>query len=350
MAHALTVMTWNVENLFPVDWSVSPRRTVTQADFDAKLDFLAAAIETIGPDVVAMQELGGSDADAANTLAALDARLSQHYPHHALSPHPDGRLIRVAFFSRLPLRDPTPLHAFADGELARVATWQGGSVTQLSRGALLVTVSVGGHTIDLLTAHLKSKLITYHPHPHQSVRFYPDDENERAIGSGLALLRRAAEAATLRIHLNDRLQGANPNHLILLGDLNDEPYAATTQLLLGPEDTDATREDTRDPVRLYNLATGIPRRGGMDNDLHVLAPTERYTRIYQGRGEFIDHILVSRSLLGPGSELAQGRSFLREVRSRVDLIAGQSISDDPTARIGTEAPDHAPVSARFDLP
>lgn len=350
MTDSLTVMTWNVENLFPVGWQVSPRKKVTQADFDAKLDFLKDAISNIGPDVVAVQELGGGEADAANTLATLNARLGQAYPHHALSQHPDGRQIRVAFFSRLPLSGITDIINFADGELATLPSWHGETMTRLGRGALLATISVGGHTIDLLTAHLKSKLITYKLHPNQSYRFNPDNEAERAIGAGLALLRRTAEATTIRIRFSDRLQTPQPNHMIVLGDLNDEVYAATSQLILGPEDRDATSQDALDSVRLYNLAAGIPRRGGMENDLQFLDPTENYTRIYQDRGELIDHIIVSRSLLGPGPELTQGGSYVKEVRSRVDLIKGQSVGDDPTERIGKQAPDHAPVYVRFELP
>ncbi|MCS7072710.1 MAG: endonuclease/exonuclease/phosphatase family protein [Anaerolinea sp.] len=350
MPESLTVMTWNVENLFPVGWQVSPRKKVAQADFDAKLDFLADAINQISPDVAALQELGGGETDVATTLAALNARLGLAYPHHAPSRHPDSRQIRVAFFSRLPLSGITHIIDFAAGELATVPGWHGAPTTRLGRGALLATIRVGNHTIDLLTAHLKSKLITYQPHPNQSSRFRPDNEAERAIGAGLALLRRTAEAVAIRICVSDRLQIPQPHHMIVLGDLNDEVYAATSQLILGPEDKDATSQDALDPVRLYNLAAGIPRRGGMENDLRFLDPKENYTRIYQDRGELIDHIIVSRSLLGPGSELTHGRSFVKEVRSRVDLIKGQSIGDDPTERIGEPAPDHAPVYARFKLP
>jgi hypothetical protein len=46
---------------------------------------------------------------------------------------------------------------------------------------------------------------------------------------------------------------------LVLGDLNDEPRVATTQLLLGSEDADLTSDDKFDFVRLYNLVDSIPR-------------------------------------------------------------------------------------------
>ena len=73
--------------------------------------------------------------------------------------------------------------------------------------------------------------------------------------------------------------------MIVLGDLNDEPQAATTQILSGPPGSEIgtagyTIDDQGDGNRLWNLAARIP----VDN---------RYSRIYRGNKELIDHILVS---------------------------------------------------------
>jgi hypothetical protein len=77
----------------------------------------------------------------------------------------------------------------------------------------------------------------------------------------------------------------------VLGDLNDEPQAATTQILLGPPgselETDGfDRPDNGDGMRLWNLA---PR-------LVALHPDRALTRRFRDRGELIDHILVSHLL------------------------------------------------------
>ncbi len=74
----------------------------------------------------------------------------------------------------------------------------------------------------------------------------------------------------------------------MLGDLNDGVDAATTQTLLGPGGSEIgsgaeMRPDQGDAGRLWDLAPLIP--GGTS-----LQP-------YRGRGELIDHILISRAQL-----------------------------------------------------
>jgi hypothetical protein len=56
------------------------------------------------------------------------------------------------------------------------------------------------------------------------------------LSSGaFALYRRAAEAATVRVAATGLLDGDGQDRAVLvLGDLNDEPNAATTQILYGP--------------------------------------------------------------------------------------------------------------------
>jgi endonuclease/exonuclease/phosphatase family metal-dependent hydrolase len=345
-----TVMTWNVENLFPPGARLSERKTVTEDDYNGKLAYVARIIDDVQPDLLALQEVGGLNANDTTSVEDLQARLQGQYRHRAISTYPDGRGIRVAFLSALAIERPLDVVAFAPGELSGVADWFPRSpATRMGRGALRIdVVTPAGARVRLITAHLKSKLISY-PAPAEEPRFIPRDEYERARGAGLGLLRRAAEAVAIRSHLNALMRPDGSTHTIVLGDLNDEPRAATTQLLLGPEDADATSADRLDYTRLYNLMDGIPRRGSAAEDKWFLPETERYTRIYKGRGELIDHILASKSLIGRSEDLRQDRWIVQEVRSLVASIEGQGIGDDPVERIGERHPDHAPVYARFDL-
>jgi len=73
------------------------------------------------------------------------------------------------------------------------------------------------------------------------------------------------------------------------GDLNDEPEAATTQLLHGPPGSELgtpgfDHPDQGNGQRLWNLALLIPEN-------------QRFSRVYRGRGELIDHLLVSHVLV-----------------------------------------------------
>jgi hypothetical protein len=77
----------------------------------------------------------------------------------------------------------------------------------------------------------------------------------------------------------------------VLGDLNDAPLAATTQILLACRarslrPSASIAKDKGDGMRLWNLA---PR-------LVALHPDRAFTRKFRDRGELIDHILVSHVL------------------------------------------------------
>jgi hypothetical protein len=94
-------------------------------------------------------------------------------------------------------------------------------------------------------------------------------------------------------------------------------------VLLGPPGSEIgtpgfDAPDKGDPRRLWNLAPLIPAE-------------RRFTRIYRGRHELIDHVLVSHALV-------------RRVM-RVDTTTGHlpSITEDPSARRDEPGSDHSPV-------
>lgn len=161
-------------------------------------------------------------------------------------------------------------------------------------------------------------------------RFQPRDEGERARFGSYALYRRAAEAVTLRAFANALLDGQGSERaVIVLGDFNDEPAAATTQILLGPPGSEIgtpgfPRPDSGDGARLWNLAPLIPEK-------------RRFSRVFRGRGELIDHILVSHALVQRVEQLDTGPG------------EPPSITEQPSARRDERASDHLPVVARFDL-
>ena len=316
----LTVTTWNVQNLFPAGSTDGPD---TQPDYDAKLDALAATIATLAPDVLALQEIG----DPA-CLDDLLTRVGGTW-HTELSDHPDPRQIRVGFASRLPITAHTNVTTFAAGLNPIQSDDTGGTATAPSRGFLQITVDVPGiGDTHLVTAHLKSKLLTF-----PGGRFQPDDEDERARFGAYALYKRTAEATTLRTHLTGLLADAGrTTPAIVLGDLNDDPQAATTQILLGPPGSEIgtrgeTIPDQGDATRLFNLAPKLPAE-------------QQYSRIYRGRRELIDHILISRALLEP----------ILNVQSGTGLASGpplRSLGDDPTVTSTITGSDHSPITARF---
>jgi endonuclease/exonuclease/phosphatase family metal-dependent hydrolase len=329
------VGTWNLENLFRPGGQFGPRQVSVYQD---KLDGLAATITGMAPDLLGVQEVGAPEA-LDDLLGRLGSGWSVALSRHFAADHP----IRVGVLSRLPITVLADVAAFP-APLAPIQATDPdaggviGSATQAGRGVLAVAARLpDGRTLRLVVCHLKSKLLSYPPGPTGQPRFEPRDEGERARVGAYALYRRAAEAATARAVADTMLAAAGADGrttpVILVGDLNDEPGAATTQILYGPAGSQLGTPgfavpDKGDAHRLWNLAQRIPE-------------ADRYTRRYEGHGELIDHILTSRALLDP--------------LPKVEVIrqAGQGtlpdVGPNPTGRRDQPASDHAAVLAHLTL-
>lgn len=155
-------------------------------------------------------------------------------------------------------------------------------------------------------------------------------EDKRARFGAYALYRRAAEAATVRAAATRLLTaGGAEARVVVLGDLNDEPAAATTQILSGPPGSEIgtggfDHPDQGDRQRLWNLAARVPE-------------PQRFTRVFRGRPELIDHILVSHALVGLVPDGAVTTTGAEATDAEVP-----SITDDPgppprRARLGPPA-------------
>jgi endonuclease/exonuclease/phosphatase family metal-dependent hydrolase len=326
------VMTWNIENLFLFGNEFGPK---TQEEYTRKLRSLADVILDQDPHVLAVQEIG--DLKAFEELVAV---LEGRYPHIHVSLSPDPRGIRVGFLSKLEIKEHEEIVPFPEGSLLKVLGYVSEErvteITKMGRGALRILVRPEQNIpIHLINAHLKSKLLTFSSSTGRT-RFAPENENERAQVAGLALLRRTAESVALRVRANELLENNDKQGLIVLGDLNDVPEAATTQILQGPSGSEIgtrgfNQGDKGDDTRLFNLAP-------------LISEERRYSRIYRNNKELIDHIFVSQELL-PG----QPRK-LPEVDSHINFTNTlPSINDDPSLRQGKPGSDHAPITAIFDL-
>lgn len=131
----------------------------------------------------------------------------------------------------------------------------------------------------------------------------------------------------------------NRTPLLLLGDFNDVPEAQTSLLLNGPAGSAIgtlgfDRPDQGDDARLFNLSPAI-------------AEERRFSRVHHGRGELLDQIFASEGLFPLGED---NRRLLPHVDSHIDF-EGQlpSVGDNPAERVQEIAPDHAPVTATFEI-
>ncbi|MFJ8060190.1 endonuclease/exonuclease/phosphatase family protein [Streptomyces sp. NPDC096142] len=311
--------TWNLENLYRPGGPSGPK---DKATYETKLASLAAVITELDPVLLGVQEVG--DPAALDDLAGL---LDGEW-HTALSTRPDVRGIRVGFLSRTEPRVVADTNAFP-AQLRPVQSDDSGAEEPgAGRGLLAVEVETPAGPLTVAVAHLKSKLLTY-----PGDRFFPHDEGERARYGAYALYRRAAEAATLRALADDLLAGeGRTRDVAVLGDMNDEVQAATTQILLGPPGSEIgtpgyDRPDQGDAVRLWDVAPLIPA-------------DQRYSRIDSGRRELIDHILLSHHLVHRAT--AAGTGLPSEGAPQLP-----SVGPDPAARREAPGSDHAPVWVRL---
>ena len=310
--------TWNLENLYRPGGPFGPK---DKAAYETKLAALAAVVTELDPALLGVQEVGEPEA-----LDDLVDMLEGDW-HVALSAHPDGRGIRVGFLSRTAVTVLADTSAFPAKLRPVQEDDSGAQVPAAGRGFLAVEVAADGGPLRVAVAHLKSKLLSY-----PGDRFFPRDEGERARYGAYALYRRAAEAATLRALADELLAGdGRARDVAVLGDLNDEVQAATTQILLGPPGSEIgtpgyDKPDKGDAERLWDVAPLIPAE-------------QRYSRINSGRRELIDHILVSHRLVRRVTAAGTGLPGDGTVRL-------PSVGADPQERRGAPGSDHAPVWVR----
>ncbi len=311
--------TWNLENLYRPGGAFGPR---TEAAYEAKLTTLAGVVRELDPTLLGVQEVG--DPAALEDLAGM---LDGDW-HIVLSAHPDSRGIRVGFLSRPAPRTIIDTNVFPAPLRPVQGDDDGEPVSRTGRGLLAVEAVLPGTDVTLSVAvcHLKSKLLTY-----PGGRFQPRNESERARCGAYALYRRAAEATALRA-VADRLLGGEgtARDVAVLGDLNDEVTAATTQIPQGPPGSEIgtpgfDRPDKGDAARLWNIAPLIPEK-------------QRFSRVHSGRPELIDHILVSHRLLDRVTGAGTGAPLQETPLPSVD--------EDPNDRRDATGSDHAPVWAR----
>jgi endonuclease/exonuclease/phosphatase family metal-dependent hydrolase len=242
------VVTYNVEGYLE---AATPSRPAKSTESRAKV---RESIRALAPDVIALQEIGGT-----NALLELRDALKQEgldLAHWELVDGADTN-INVAVLSRFPFTARRP-HSHESFLL-------GGRRFHSSRGIAEVDVQVHpSYKFTLIAAHLKSRRLVAQA-----------DEAEL----------RLEEARIVREKIDLRL-GADPEaNLVVLGDLNDTQDSASTKMILGRGKTKLV--DTRPAER------AVPGEPSSDRErparkvtwTHFYAKDDVYSRI--------DYILIS---------------------------------------------------------
>ncbi|MEV0973065.1 lamin tail domain-containing protein [Microtetraspora glauca] len=276
----LSIATYNVENLDP-------------SDPDEKFARLAKGIVTnlSSPDIVAVEEIqdnsGGTndgvvaaDQTYGKLIAAIAAAGGPTYDYRQIDPvdgtngGEKGGNIRVGFLFNegkgLKFNDrgagdaTTATGVRRHGNRAELTLSPGlidpaNAAFAGSRKPLAGEFTYRGKRIIVIANHFASK-----------------GEDQPLMGryqppARLSEVQRHAQATAVRGFVDEIKKIDRDAGVVVLGDLNDFEFSTTTDILVGAD----------------GWLVDLPR---------TLAPAERYTYVYQGNSQAIDHILVSRSL------------------------------------------------------
>lgn len=357
----LTVATVNLFNLQLPGAAMYPRnRLYREEDYAAKLAWTASILRRLDADILAFQELWSPQALAD---AFAEAELADAYSLAFIKNGGwDGIAVACAVRRPWEIRGQQRHKAFPPGlkltkrrrSMAEIQAHPTAAdlatagpdadaflasheddaidvtINQFARSVLQVTVGHGDAgdvpSIEVFCAHLKSRLPT-----RLDEAEYRDDAirpHGTALGAALSTIRRTAEAAALRVILNE-VMTATHTPVMVLGDLNDNTLSNTLGILTDQPsyrvyaDSWAAR---RNDDGLYSAA--------VMQALRTLGPNPP-THVYKNVGEVIDHVLVSEQFY----EHSQRRHWaFREMR-----VINDHLEDDQDA-----TGDHGVVRAAFD--
>lgn len=342
MQQEVRFATFNVLNLAPPNVRFyADQEPYSQAEYDAKIDWIAQQLDLLDADVIGFQEIFSQAA-----LREVLARTRRYRDAHHVGFEPEGQdnleanvlagtlTPSVALVSRLPLVGQASNHFKMPHALSVTLPGIEPPVASFTRPVLHVQVLAGGsgpaiagrpapraQVIDVFVCHLKSKRPDY-----RGGGSTDNDSYQLGLAMLRSMIRRGAEALGLRYLISDQLRRQR-QPLVVLGDFNDVAAAMTTQLVTGATSERRTLRD-RPTDRLFD-SYRIQSRARPLRDVG-------YTHVHDATMETIDHVMVSDAF-EPGASGAIG-----------EVIEVVYVNDHLGLRV-PQASDHGLVLVRILL-
>ncbi|HPE59167.1 MAG TPA: endonuclease [Thiolinea sp.] len=277
-----------------------PRCTYTAAEWQQKQRWVGNRLRDMDADVVGFQEVF-----SIPELKALCQEAG--YPHVAISDtpktRPDDAQVFEASVVALASRHPLERVGTVMPAPEVMATLHLGADFAFSRNPVSADVLFPDDTrVTVLVVHLKSKRPTTETVAYAEDTRWPErvrDTLERlSRGNVASMLQRGTEATLLYHHACRLWARSRAWPVVVLGDMNDEPDSPALAALtmreriqqIGTTDAEYWPEEVKRYLHDHRLT-----------DSFRVAPNMRqrvrpFTHVHRGRGDCIDHILVSNAL------------------------------------------------------
>jgi endonuclease/exonuclease/phosphatase family metal-dependent hydrolase len=328
MGSTLRIASFNLESL--------DDRPDLEPALETRLGILRPQLARLHADILCLQEVNGQKAGhGPRRLAALD-RLLHGTPYaafeRAVGGRPDDGAIadkhNLVTLSRHPIRDRrAPWHArvppltYRPGTAAPPAAHD--QAVRFDRPVLVTKIELpGGRHLHVLNLHLRSPLAA----PIVGQKTAPFSWKSSAAwaeGFYLATLKRAGQALEARLVV-DEIFDRDPEALIAVcGDFNAEERETPLRTIR------ADLEDTGNGALAGRVLTPLER---------TLPESQRFSVLHHGHRAMLDHVLVSRQLLGLYRHVEVHNETLGD-----ELVAYAEVATSPESY-------HAPLVAEFELP
>lgn len=307
--------------------------------FAARRDLLRLQLERLKADVLCLQEVNAQEVDrgghARRELAALDALLAdtpyagyQRLVSRNRAGTNVGDIHNLVILSRLPIVASRQIwHDLVPEPLVRVVTASPSAdapqPVSWDRPILHAEVALpDGRRLHVFNVHFRAPLAAMIPGQKLDAFAWRSIAGW-AEGYYLSSIKRAGQALEARLAL-DHLLIADPLALVAIaGDYNAEEHHTPVEVLRGEDE---------------NTGNGALAMQIMIPAEHAVVESERFTVVHQGRRLMLDHILVSRALLGRLDRMEIHNEALSD-----ELVGYAGVSHSPESY-------HAPIVAVFDLP
>jgi 2',3'-cyclic-nucleotide 2'-phosphodiesterase (5'-nucleotidase family)/endonuclease/exonuclease/phosphatase family metal-dependent hydrolase len=320
----LTVASYNVLNLDPNDEDGD--EDIANGRFTAIAEQIVSNLNA--PDVIGLQEIQDNSGSVDDGTVAADETLQllvdaiaaaggpqyefidNTFIEDGVSGGQPGGNIRTAF-----LYNPERV-SLVDGSVQPVGDQAEGSPFAGARLPLAATFEFNGEEVTIVNNHFSSKGGSA---PILGVE-QPFEQRQEDPDVNGSLNERRVQAQAVNNFVDDILAEDADANMVVLGDLNEFEFISPLEILAG------TVESTDDGF-------GIEPTGEaaiLNNLVNTIDPDERYSFIFQGNSQVLDHILVSDSL-------SDGAEF-DFVHVNVEF-----------AETDSRASDHEPILASFDL-